>query len=374
MEADLVADGDVFAMGRGEKRRRGGMAAGGVAPAPAPATFGAQGPATAGAVLCRLDSMVQAAAHTLHEEGLLGDCRRDLRGGGWDHVVVTTSYSGIGCAEAALAWIRDAFQDAGVSLALHFHSATDISAVCRKVLASHVRGSRPEHIFGNVQASVPASTIARLEAMGAIYRERITARVSAARLAKGMEHASDVRRAEVQRLGDKFAEKATKLLAEHELDLGAIGWCHVHEKECPLAPSTARSGRALFLEVAGTTCVAWSSMGLRWGWLDPSAVPCLAWSFWMRARRPDIIIHENTPRFDLERLLALLGPELHAAVSQLTSPDDFGVPTRRWSRYALLFRRDDDEMSGGVAPACWRRGPGRGAAAGASVAARQGGP
>ncbi|MCP4238966.1 MAG: hypothetical protein GY772_00195, partial [bacterium] len=94
----------------------------------------------------------------------------------------------------------------------------------------------------------------------------------------------------------------------------------------------------------------------------------------MRARRPDIIIHENTPRFDLDRLLALLGPELYAAVSQLTSPDDFGVPTRRQRRYTLFFRRDGDEMSGGVAPACWRRGPGRGAAAGASVAARQGGP
>ncbi len=338
-----------------------------------PVISGVLGPATPGEVAGRLESMVQAAVDALRVEGLLGDHRKVLRGAGWDHVLVTTSYSGIGCAEAALSWIRDAFQDAGVSLAVRFHAATDISAVCRKALASHVPGSRPEHIFGNVEDCVPAGAIAAMYAMAAMYRARITARTAAARQAKGMEHASAVRRAEVQRLGERFLAKATKLVAEHEFDLGATGWCHVHERQCPLAPTRPQSHHALLLEVAGSTCVAWSSMGLRWGWLDPSAVPCLAWTRWMRARRPHIIIHENTPRFDVQQLLALLGPDLYVAVSQVTSPHDFGVPTRRWRPYTLLVRRDAGP-AGGVALACWRRGPSKDHDGGTVLAATQCGP
>ena len=99
-----------------------------------------------------------------------------------------------------------------------------------------------------------------------------------------------------------------------------------------------RAAADLLVEVAGTTCVAWSSMGSGWGWLDVSALPCLVWISWMGASLPDVIIHEITPRFSPEALLNLLGDQ-YSAASMVTSPVDWGVPSSRPRRYTVFLNK-----------------------------------
>ncbi len=349
----LHADGGAHSDGartvqRAPKRHRG-------------ATSLAVGPATASQVASRLETMIQEAATEWRRSGIIPeqDGEEAVRGAGWDHVVVTSSYSGMGCPEAALAWIRDALKDVGIALDVRFHGASDVSGVCRKVLRLHKPGSRAEHIFSDVQSLFPEEKRRTLEKLGKRYRDQVKASTKAAESAKGSEVAASVYRVETRRLGEKFFTRARQLLAEHTFDLSVRVWCDAHQRLCPFAPPVSEAP-SLELEVAGTTCVAWSSMGSSWGWLDPSAVPCLVWCFWMRARRPHLIIHENTPRFDVGKLLSVLGSEAYAAASGVTSPADFGVPARRKRRYTVLCRVPEGaarwrgpgmaEERGGVAP------------------------
>ena len=65
-------------------------------------------------------------------------------------------------------------------------------------------------------------------------------------------------------------------------------------------------GRGLLLEIAGSPCVGFTTMGAVWGFLDTSCLAFLAWIYIMRSVRPHIIIHECTkgfPHQDLDMLL-----------------------------------------------------------------------
>ena len=90
-------------------------------------------------------------------------------------------------------------------------------------------------------------------------------------------------------------------------------FCYVHQQMCPSIPPdhNCHGGTSRFLiEVAGTTCVAWSSMrgkqsfGSRWG--HASTLSFLVWLHWVRRMKPCAIIHECVPAFDWGTLAEVL--------------------------------------------------------------------
>eukprot|EP00975_Prorocentrum_lima_P051535 10792944-Prorocentrum_lima.AAC.1 len=48
-------------------------------------------------------------------------------------------------------------------------------------------------------------------------------------------------------------------------------------------------------EIAGTACAAFSQLGQRKGWIHASSLLCLVWVHLMKAIKPGITIHENSP-------------------------------------------------------------------------------
>eukprot|EP00959_Pyramimonas_sp_CCMP1952_P468927 9494067-Pyramimonas_sp.AAC.1 len=71
---------------------------------------------------------------------------------GWS-VVLTTSYSGVGSAEWAAAFLREALRKKGFWLNFEIYSATEISPGCRDVLKKHA--DSPAHIFENILDRIP---------------------------------------------------------------------------------------------------------------------------------------------------------------------------------------------------------------------------
>ncbi len=127
----------------------------------------------------------------------------------------------------------------------------------------------------------------------------------------------------------------------------------------------------LRVEIAGSTCVAWSIMGKGLGWLHDSGLPCLVWLHWVARTLPHIFIHECTAHFDADMLHEVLGGSSGAylVTSFETSPVDFGIPSQRSRQYTWGVRRDMLERSGGGAP-CVHRTTTAGSATATPAAAR----
>ena len=63
---------------------------------------------------------------------------------------LTSSYSGMGCAEAAACAACRHLADRGVNVNVRAHSATDYAPLCRQVLRNHNAHSAPAHIMANI--------------------------------------------------------------------------------------------------------------------------------------------------------------------------------------------------------------------------------
>eukprot|EP00959_Pyramimonas_sp_CCMP1952_P088586 1853350-Pyramimonas_sp.AAC.1 len=61
------------------------------------------------------------------------------------------------------------------------------------------------------------------------------------------------------------------------------------------------------VHVAGTPCVAWSSMGQRARASGPTLLGFLVWAFLRLALMETGILHENAPEFEYELLERILG-------------------------------------------------------------------
>jgi len=251
-------------------------------------------------------------------------------------VMLTTSYSGMGCAEMAASMISEALAGQGIETRFVPWSATDVDRTCREMLMEHEPGSRPEHVFGNILERIPADLLKSLEQkrmrMLAVLEGRMTEAT-----AKGTS--KDVlvryRREQVQRLGAKFVAGVTTALQDLDASCYQSCWCYRHSQMCcPVADATQQGPRGLRLEVAGTTCVAWSSMGASLGWLDSSSLPCLVWCHQQLATLPDLILHENVATFDEQVLRDILGSKYHIN-ALICTPLDFGIPAQRKRKYTL---------------------------------------
>jgi len=100
------------------------------------------------------------------------------------------------------------------------------------------------------------------------------------------------------------------------------------------APRPPRTSSSFVIEVAGITCVPWSSMGLREGWLHDSSLPCLTALKGFMEDEPDAFICERTRLLDHDHL-ALLVQEKFIVQHAIISPTQTGIPAQRMRKYIL---------------------------------------
>ena len=111
-------------------------------------------------------------------------------------------------------------------------------------------------------------------------------------------------------------------------------WCHRHQRMCPLLPALQEG--AEHGEVAGTTCVAWSSVrrdSAMGGWLHASSLPCLVWLFWVAAAAPSWFIHECVASYNPNFMCQMLMSYVMETI--VFSPTLFGLPANRNRRYSF---------------------------------------
>lgn len=317
------------------------------------------GPRTLDGVLNILSQM--AATTVDHMSSVLNRPLQKIEGPGWQRLVITTSYSGMDFPGIAASHLQHHFRELGVEFEFELYAATDIDKACKTALLQ--KRHAPEHIFDSILDRIPEELKHQLLQEGRHRREEIQQQLSE-RFPGG----------ELPKTNKKlFLEARQELLVQHTrahvrrmrillsaVDMSAYqtGWCWSCQKVCSVLPE--RQAGRLYLEIAGSTCVAYSTMSLNmWGLLDDSAVPFLVWMMWVRHCRFDLVLHECVPGVPLtvadnlirtgcedgspssvdsdgvtngsEALYELLG-------TVVTSPVNFGVPCHRRRRYS-----------------CWRR-------------------
>ena len=251
---------------------------------------------------------------------------------------LTTSYSGVGTAELALHKIVVDMRVAGFQA----WAATDISPVCKRVLCVDSPLS-PGCVFSNIAQRVPRLILARLESLLGHYVAAYQRRLRL--LSAGRRTPTRVKRLKGF-YGNAFLRSAINVLQNVDFPSDTRVYCFKHGRRCFCYPQN-RHGR-LWVEVAGTTCVAFSSMSSSsMGWLHPSSIPCLIWCFMVRSRRPDVVIHENVVSFDVAVLRRILG-DGWAADTLAFCPSSMGIPgtrRRRYTRIAPVERRRNPQYN-----------------------------
>ncbi len=257
-------------------------------------------------------------------------------------VVITTSYSGMGCAEAAVAMVESCLRSAGVVPVswpgVRLHRAADKDPTCRRVLVEALKADHSaEHVMGDVLWSIPPDVQARI----LDYQKRLRQQVEVRKKALKGDPARSARdcSAMVREAGSTFHRRVTEMMRRMQVVEPLLAYCYRHDRMCPVFPERGGTGaEELHVEIAGTTCVAWSSLGGGEGWLHESALPCLAWVYDQMRREPDVIIHECTRSFDEAGLMAVLETK-YDVWSQVITPTQFGVPSQRHRKYTLAVLR-----------------------------------
>ncbi len=249
-------------------------------------------------------------------------------------LVLTTSYSGQGCPEAAVEMLQNYLQEFGIMLSVRTHSATDANAVCRRVLQMHTGSGKPQHVFREILDIIPTELRSKLAAKAPMLRRRLDEHVAEVTKRHGAAEGAASRSVQVKRLGSRYVRYVARRL--ESVDLARRAWCDRHDRECDLLPSV--SAQCLHIECAGTTCVAWGGLGAHYQWLDDSSLPCLVWCTWVKRVAPHIVVHECTRTFDHHTLQHLMGADYWVS-SCVTCPTDGGVPSRRPRKYTVALHR-----------------------------------
>ena len=272
-----------------------------------------------------------------HHAGLYANLRGRLS----EPLVVTTHFSGIGCAEVCVSMLQERFHS-GSSPRVRFYSACESDREARALLL-HRGGSEPEHVFGDILSRIPLDTLQRLRQ---IQFDAISQSGSLCEQARD-ECGSNMLGMMCRVLDScKFVEK---------------DWCYKHQTKCclkPTVPPGTQHG-----DITGSTCVAWSTLNKSGGrWLHESTLPCLVWIYWLLCSQPSWYLHECVQNFD-HRTLAELLKTKYCTFSFCSSPRDLGLPANRWRRYTFGFNAQRillhlevlDSENGGAFDTLWEQ-------------------
>ena len=275
------------------------------------------------------------ASHLLKQADIFGDAdsiidnfTENLLSG----LSVTTSFSGMGCPElACFILAREAKLYGCPAEPIKFHGACDQNALCQHVLTSIAGDHGPSHVFGDLLQELSPEHVRTMICHQDSARASVEKAFADAPIC---EQTAEFRKALIGIHTAEFLRKVSKLAKSWSFNRSKRSRCY----RCGashLCQRWPRKNRALHIELAGTICVAFSSIGLGWAWLDPSAIACVAWATMMKAIEPDVIIHECVPAFDVETLHSMLGPK-YAMQTLVFSPISLGVPSERPRRYTVF--------------------------------------
>ena len=79
----------------------------------------------------------------------------------------------------------------------------------------------------------------------------------------------------------------------------ATTWCVKHQAYC--------EAKSAELNISGSPCVAWSTMGTRAGANGVTLLCFMTWVYQRLLLEESAILHENTPEFNSELLVRMLG-------------------------------------------------------------------
>ena len=267
--------------------------------------------------------------------GAYQELLRKLRQG----VAVVTDYSGVGSPEIALEFIVQALQkrcgqsDDSAGLQLRCLYAADADAQCRRVLLSHSTGvAAPCCVLGNMLERCPQSLLLECEQMLDDYREQADNAITQ----------GQVRRTVMENFGQEFVREACKLMFKSGQEQRT--WCFRHQtSQCVQERPDRQAPRGhVTLAVAGVTCVDWSALGQRSGWLGDSVLPFLAWARQRKLQKETIIVIECTPGFDDETVASIFSE--YSSHTFEICPSMLGVPATRRRKYQILLLKSELEM------------------------------
>ena len=217
---------------------------------------------------------------------------------------------------------------------------------------SHSPATASKHVMSNILNRVSSQTLKDLESLLGKYQKMFDQRLAkvkakaAAKIApkkgKGKRTPKVTEKQAAASLartfGREFLDKGWELLKGAEFK--STDHCQCCDQQCPVHPPSAdREGRR-YINLSGSTCVPWSSMGTKLGWLHSCTIVFLVWLADLVRASPDIIVDECTRNFDqaaMERLLA----DTYTAQSLTFSPTNMGLPTRRMRKYTIFVRKDN---------------------------------
>lgn len=253
---------------------------------------------------------------------------------------LTSSYSGWGSAEIALGRALEYLTAAGIwTPTVVMHSAADFNSRCRQALRSHRAETMPRHVLHDILERMPADLRTKLTTLARNHRQSIAERVQETLRTKGRAAALAERKDLIRNISSDYVALARTELSKLTFSRDQRCRCDVHpHRRCRAAPPASEDD--FWLEVAGTTCVAWSTKSTTgWGWLDESGLPCLVWCYWVLGTEPDAVAHEIVAgKYKPHVMIDILSP-IFTASSIVSSPTFWGIPSHRTRRYSVFLHK-----------------------------------
>ena len=241
---------------------------------------------------------------------------------------ISSDYSGLRTEEVCLAALNKALEEhLGKKLEHSFLYSCDIDTVCQSVTLGTAADRKPLHCFKDLNFWLTDEASDRLT-----KAENLLPRLP--------PDADKVERNNLlKQKPDLYHDMGKWLLENVNTAMKDTAFCLEHMKECKLNFEEPREDDEATMEVAGLTCIAWSSYGKHEGFAHPSMRPFFVWACLMRKRRPLVLVVESASKFPTEKLEEFLGDIYHLQFFFHQGPNQHGWPITRPRMYCLGFLR-----------------------------------
>ena len=203
----------------------------------------------------------------------------------------------------------------------------------------HEDSCRPQCLFGDILERAPQHALEILqrrqqECLGVLEVEGSKKRKMSP--SKGLQK-------RIRDMGREFISDAVQLLRQSLPTKKQVrAHCYVHGSSCRLRvhphPPGDGSRMSTSISVTGFSCVDWSAMGKRLGWLGGSSLVWAQWCAELLAREEDWAVCECTDGFDAEHFQSIIS-DVYELRCIFVSPQTLGEPASRMRVYMILVNK-----------------------------------
>ena len=144
--------------------------------------------------------------------------------------------------------------------------ACDIDHTCRSVLKSHPPSSHARHTMVDIMARLGPFNHGKTDRLLETHR---------ANFVRDMEAGADSKSNLVMKHGRAYATKLWNYIKT--ISVLTQTFCVCCFAQCPLHPPPAVRRDKRYMTVLGNTCIPWSMMGSKFGWLHECTLVFMAW-------------------------------------------------------------------------------------------------